>query len=121
MTTDQLNDLELAALQCIAAQYPHVDTAALNACVATKRENTGAGFFTSLTVEAGKFKPIDAPSPLGDVWIKIDGMQYGIGCLLFLTDGLPSLLEGYSFGDEGTSEVDFGAVTFSVSADPTWI
>ncbi len=62
--------------------------------------------------------PSGVRSPLGDAWIRVKGMKFGICCLVFLTEGYPTLLEGYSLGAEDTSIIDFGSVAFSVRDGP---
>jgi hypothetical protein len=85
-----LNDLEITALQSIASNYPDFEPEIghiFQSCVVTKRENTGGGFFTSLAPQTQAFAPIRLRSPLGDAWISIKGLRYGICCLVFLTEG----------------------------------
>lgn len=118
-----LSDLEIAALRCIATCYPDLEPeigAAFRSCIATKRQNTGGGFFTDLAVQSRICLPDGLRSPLGDAWISIKGMRFGICCLVFLTDGYPTLLEGYSVGGEDTSKIDFGSCAFEMrDAPPT--
>ena len=117
----RLNQLEVAAVRSIASNYPGFESGLvriLEACVVTKRENTGGGFFTTLASQTAEFSPIGLHSPLGDAWISIKGMRFGICCLVFLTEGYPTLLEGYAVGAEDTSRFDFGAVAFRVRSGP---
>jgi hypothetical protein len=118
-----LNDVETAALHAIAANYPDFEpqiASMFESCVVTKRENTGGGFFTTLALQTQVFSPIGLRSPLGDGWLSIKGLRFGICCLVFLTEGFPTLLEGYAVGPEDTSEIDFGTVAFKVrDAPPT--
>src|SRR5665213_3482708 len=105
---DNLNALELAALQRIAENHRDVAPALLStfrSCAVTRRENTGHGFFTDLTLGTQTLPPIALQSPLGDASISVDGMQYGIGCLVFLKNGHPNFLEGFSYADEDTSKI----------------
>jgi hypothetical protein len=57
-------------------------------------------------------------SPLGDAWVKVEGLRYGICCLLFLSDGYPTLLEGYSVAGEDTSQINFNLVKFALRREP---
>ena len=37
---------------------------------------------------------------LGDVVAEVEGVEHGVGLVLFIEDGLMTCLEGYVFGDE---------------------
>ena len=87
-------------------------------CTVTNSENTGGGFFTALAADTAAFAPVDLRSPIGDAWFDIEGMQVGICCLVFFTDGYPTLLEGYAPAGEDTSKINFGAVKFAVRSEP---
>jgi hypothetical protein len=84
----------------------------------TQRENTGGGFFTSLALQGENHSPVSLRSPLGDAWVKVEGLRYGICCLLLLTNGYPTLLEGYSVGGEDTSQINFNLVKFVLRRGP---
>ena len=118
---DSLNNLEITVLEQIADQYPDARMELrdlFRSCGVSKRENTGAGFFTTLVMQAEGHPPLRLRSPLGDVFVAIDGLRYGIGCLVFLKHGYPCLLEGYALAAEGTSNIDFGTVDFTVRLEP---
>jgi hypothetical protein len=108
-----LSRLEQAVLDAIALQVPEVaDVLAgqQGQVRVTARENTGAGFYTTLDVSRGS--PIKGvASPLGDVGATVVGLQHGMGFLLWLRDGHIHQLEGFSYG-ESTSGVDFERVAF---------
>jgi hypothetical protein len=97
-----LSDLERAVLLAIADQHPE-HRAALRQQVSSasvaQRENTGAGFYTKLRITEGP-RLEGAPSPLGDVGAKVDGLTHGMGFLLWLEDGMAETLEGYTYDDE---------------------
>lgn len=116
-----LSDLETAALERIAAIYPDLEPdigRSFRSCLAMTRQNTGGGFFTDLTSASCILLQNRVRSPLGDAWIAIKGMRFGICCLVFLTEGYPALLEGYSVGGEDTSNIDFGSCEFAVREGP---
>jgi hypothetical protein len=120
----RLYDIEAAALREIAVQHPEVEvqlTGLFASCIATKRENTGLGFFTTLSPDAEKYLPINMRSPIGDAWVSIEGINYGMCCIVFLSDGYPSLLEGFTLAGEDTSQIDFGDVQFTVGSFPEMI
>ncbi len=108
-----LSSLEQAVLEAIALQVPEVADALAGhqeKVRVTARENTGAGFYTSLDVpHRSPIKGI--ASPLGDVGAAVVGLQHGMGFLLWLRDGHIHQLEGYSF-EESTSGIDFERVAF---------
>jgi hypothetical protein len=117
----KLHDLETAALRAIAHDCIDVAPQLLDlfkSCTVTHSEKTGSGFFTALTLDTAAFSPVSLRSPIGDAWLDIDGMQVGICCLVFFTEGYPTLLEGYAVAGEDTSEIDFGSVRFRVRSEP---
>jgi hypothetical protein len=78
----------------------------------TKFENTGAGFFTKLTISPDASR-IAEPSPLDVGTGSVANLRHGMGFLLFLQDGHASLIEGYAY-DDSTIGVDFETVAFDV-------
>lgn len=96
-----LSDLERAVLAAIAEQVPE-HASALRAQVSSAhvaaRENTGAGFYTKLAIADGP-KMDGAPSPIGDIGVDVEGMEHGLGFLLWLRDGVADTLECYSYDD----------------------
>lgn len=84
-------------------------------CRVRKREFTGAGFYTWLTV------PPDAPqtSPSGTFTLsgahaELAGLDHGAGFVLFVTNGILDNLEGFSY-DEPWPET-MGTYTISRSS-----
>jgi hypothetical protein len=64
------------------------------------RTFSGCGFFTKFSVppEVGR---VDPPNfEIGDVRLELSGVKLGAGVLLFVRDGLLSMLEGYTYGEE---------------------
>ena len=108
-----LSPLEQAVLDAIALQVPEVADALAGQqgkVRVTARENTGAGFYTTLDIPHRL--PIEGvASPLGDVGATVVGLQHGMGFLLWLRNGHIHKLEGYSYG-ENTSGIDFERVAF---------
>ena len=114
----RLNDLEVATLAAIAGQYPEQEAgllAQIQAARIVRRENSGAGFFTHLSVDRGSSKPVCLPDPIGNVWadVDIDGSQDAMTFLVFLEDGYICMLEGATTGGD-TSGTDFNEVRFSM-------
>ena len=110
-----LNPLESAILQAIRATKPEVALALdeqLHAVVVTSRENTGAGFFTTMRPLNAKTL-ISQTGAIGNIFAKIAGMQNPMTFVLFIKDGIIDALEGASI-DESTGGVDFSAVKFEM-------
>lgn len=84
----------------------------VDAVCCTARENTGNGFFTDLHVDPDQVTALTGPSPINGHFVRVDGLQYAIGLILFFKDGYLNLLEGYSVGGEDTSEIDFSTASF---------
>lgn len=66
----------------------------------TKREFTGVGFFTEFTL------PDDAPvhrdlpdDTIGGVSADFPSVQHGAGFLLFIRDGVVTMLEGFTYDE----------------------
>jgi hypothetical protein len=108
-----LSSLEQAVLAAIALQVPEAADALDGQHGKVRviaRENTGAGFYTTLDVSHRS--PIKGVgSPLGDVGATVVGLEHGMGFLLWLREGNIHRLEGYSY-EESTSGIDFEQVAF---------
>lgn len=117
----QLTELERAAIEAIVAEKPDYFgplSEQLQSAKVEKRENTGGGFFTTISVSSLAPAAI-VSSPLGlNVYASVDGMEYGLGMLLFFEHGRMSLLEGYSIGGEDTSAIEFEGAAFAINAAP---
>ena len=111
---DRLNNLELAALLLIAQEQADIGQQLwplFRSSMVVARENTGHGFFTTLRPDRNQSPPLTLSSPLGTAWIDIEGFRTPMGFLLWLTDGYPSELEGFTTVDD-TTGIDFAAVRF---------
>jgi hypothetical protein len=83
------------------------------------RENTGGGFFADLSV-ASDAPDLDRKTAHWgrDVWMSIDGLEYGLGMILHFKDCRANLLEGYAVGPEDTSAINFQTVRFAIASEP---
>lgn len=79
----------------------------------TKFENTGGGFFSSVAV-ANDAPLLSSRSPLDVACAKVDGLEHPMGFLIFVKEGRITLLEGYAFGYEPTTDIDFQRVIFEM-------
>ena len=84
----------------------------------TTRENTGAGFFT--TIEVCKDAPrANGPGVLGyETHARVKGLTHGLGFVLFMEDGRLRLLEGYATGPESTAHLNLEDLIFTVGKTP---
>jgi hypothetical protein len=64
------------------------------------RTFSGCGFFTEFSVpsEVARVDPLNFE--IGDVRLELSGVKHGAGVLLFVRDGVLSMLEGYTYGEE---------------------
>lgn len=67
----------------------------------TRRDFTGTGFLTTFTIpnNVPRLEPLMS-FQLGDVIGKIDGVNDGVGFVLFIKNGVINYLEGYTYGEE---------------------
>ena len=110
--------LELAILRAICEKESvERDRTSLEAQLSTaileSRTNTGAGFYTAFTVGRSSSVPIGGDRLRTGPAARIDGLQRGMGFILWLRDGYVALLEGYSY-EESTIEIDFERAGFEI-------
>lgn len=116
----EFTDLEQAALHSIFSEAPGLTDdleRQLEKASVTSRENTGGGFFTAIMV------PDDAPQVSADVLgyethAHVDGIEHGLGFVLFMEDGKLHLLEAYACGPESTAHLDPSNLSFEVFRRP---
>src|ERR1700741_907874 len=108
--------LERTVLTAICDMHP-ADRAALAAQLSTatlrSRENTGAGFYTRFAVERDSSRAIEGERSRVGPETKVDGLQHGMGFILWLTEGYADCLEGYSYG-ESTGGISLESVSFEI-------
>jgi hypothetical protein len=108
--------LEDSVLNAICEMYP-ADTDALSAQLLTttvrSRENSGAGFFTTFDVERDSSVAIEGERLRNGPAAKIDGLQHGMGFILWLKEGYAECLEGYAYA-ESTIEIDLEQIVFEL-------
>ena len=84
-----------------------------HAAMVSNFENTGAGFFS--TIVAAEDPPtLTEESPLDGAYAKVEGIEHGMGFIVFLKDGRVSLIEGYCHGDDSTGGLDFARLKFDL-------
>lgn len=99
-----LNEIEGAVLDKLLAGEGHalqVLRAQRERLFVAKREFTGVGFFTEFGHPLDVVR-LQTPRRVrfGDVLAEIDGLEHGAGFVLFIDDGLITMLEGYSTANE---------------------
>jgi hypothetical protein len=108
--------IERAVLNAICEMCA-TDRIALEAHLATStildRRNTGAGFFTDFVVQQASSAAIGGERLRAGPTAQIDGLEHGMGFILWLKDGYANCLEGYSY-EESTVEIAFERVSFEI-------
>ncbi|HEX8578729.1 MAG TPA: hypothetical protein VF655_03950 [Allosphingosinicella sp.] len=110
-------EMEMAALRAIFAETPDVSKQLqrqMQVARVVKRENTGGGFFTEIAVP-NKVPLVVCPNELGyATHARVQGLNHGLGFVLFLAEGKLHLLEGYAEGAEDTRLLDLTSVSFEI-------
>lgn len=109
-------ELELAALHSMFSEIPELAPqleGQLSVATVVDRENTGAGFFTTISVPADA-TPIPISEPLsGETHARIPGLKPGLGFVLFFKEGRLETLEGFTY-EGSTTALDLTNVTFDI-------
>ena len=113
--------LELAALRAIFSETPDLTAdleQQMDRAAVTKRENTGAGFFTTIAV-SDDAPQVNTHRILGHkTHARVHGLEHGLGFVLFMREGRMHLLEGYGYGPESTASLDLLDLTFEIFNAP---
>ena len=117
-TFTPLEQTAVAAILVENAEHRAIIEQQLMQTVVLSRENTGGGFFTELEVgsDAQSFEA-DRPSLGQNVWLGVEGLEFGLGMILHFENGRASLLEGYAVAPEDTCAIDFADVRFAVVSE----
>lgn len=79
----------------------------------TDREMTVVGFFTSLRVDPVPIRGGLDTYVIDDVFADVVGLAHGAGFLLCVSDGVVSMLEGYTFDERWPDDVDDFTLRYS--------
>lgn len=71
----------------------------MSTAVVLSRENTGAGFYTRFSIERTYQTPIEGERQRRGPEVRIDGLEHGMGFILWLKEGYADCLEGYCYGE----------------------
>src|ERR1700730_6083719 len=108
--------LERAVLRAICEVHL-VDRAALEAQLSTaivlSRENTGAGSYTRFSIERSSVAAIVGERLRPGPSARINGLEHGMGFILWLKEGYADCLEAYSYG-ESTTGIALERVGFEI-------
>ena len=113
--TAALYSIERAAIEAIIRQHSRLSDALivqLGEATATNRRRTGTGFYTDLHISDHAPLVITA-SPIGKLFADVEGLEHGMGFLLWFANGKMKCLEGFSF-EEPTTLIEFEVVVFSI-------
>ncbi len=73
----------------------------LSCATVSKREFTGVGFFTKFSLpDEAQVRHTVPDMTLGGVGAEVPGLKHGAGFILFVRDGVVSMLEGYTYVDD---------------------
>lgn len=110
-----LTDFERRALESMAPLFGRqadAFRAQIASATVTDRENTGVGFFTSVTVDKG----ICVPVPLSHqgAHFEVPGIEHGMGIVLWDTngDGYLEIIEGWTVDENALVGVDLLELKF---------
>jgi hypothetical protein len=101
---EMLNELEVQVLRKLL-EGDHESLVALRrqleGCRVRKREYSGTGFFAELDApeDAQRAPVTSARVRFGDVVADVEGVEHGVGFVLFIDDGTMTMLEGYTFDE----------------------
>jgi hypothetical protein len=112
----EFTPLERAALRAICEVHL-ADRAALEAQLSTavvlSRENTGAGSYTRFSVERSSVAAIEGERLRRGPSARIDGLEHGMGFMLWLKEGYADCLEAYSY-EESTTGIALERAGFEI-------
>lgn len=104
-----MNDLDQRLLQMLLAGDDPVLSmlrGQLDNATQRPKELSGVGFFIHFDVSEQALRiPGDPSFNFGDVIGEIEGLEHGVGFVLFVEKGLLAMLEGYTYGEQLPSEL----------------
>ena len=92
----------------------------LELCTVVKRELTGFGFYTTVTVPENISRIAGLNFKFGDVAGEIPGLPSGAGFLLYVKDGVLEMLEGYSYDEPWPESIDSFDLTYLKGEERDW-
>jgi hypothetical protein len=105
-----LSPLEKAVLEMMLEkpnEYIEVIRQQLAHAQVGRREFTGAGFFTHFIVPSDAAVRRDLPNmEIGNVAVEFPSIQHGAGFVLFIRDGVITMLEGFTYDELWPEQTD---------------
>ena len=93
----------------------------LEQCTVAKREFTGHGFFTELTVPENIPRTTRLDIKFGDVIGEVPGLANGAGFLLYVKDGILDMLEGYSYDEPWPLSIEGFKLKYTKGEERDWV
>ncbi|HEY2819519.1 MAG TPA: hypothetical protein VGJ06_00650 [Candidatus Acidoferrum sp.] len=111
--------LEIAVIMAICEKHPSdrisIETQ-LAAAKVVSRENTGAGFYTRFELQRSSNVAIGG-TRVQDLrngpQVTVEGLNHGMGFILWLSEGFIDCLEGYTY-DDSTTALDLIDLEFKI-------
>lgn len=94
-------DFELRALDSIASMFGDAEDEfrkQVAASTVTDRINTIVGFYTRVVVDRSACRPLPIQSKGGH--FEVDGVEHGVGVVLWEEDGYLETIEGFTYDDD---------------------
>jgi hypothetical protein len=102
----QLEDHALILLLAGDDPVLHTLRTQLQHSTRTSRELTGVGFYTNFLVASDAPRLSGNPSfHIGDLFAEMEGLQFGTGFVLFVTEGSLTLLEACTYSEDWPNKV----------------
>jgi hypothetical protein len=112
----RLTALESAALREICRQeanWREILERQVATATVLGRKNSGAGFFTSFSIDRTTLPVTDGRRVIGNVAAALEGFQDPLLLMLFMNDGYADFLEGAAVRDS-TLGIDLATIAFKV-------
>jgi len=106
-------DFEQKTLDCIAPLFKQDEAAFRDQVAAAKvvdRINTIHGFYTRVEVDRAACRPLRISC--NGAAVEVNGLEHGMGILLWDTDGFLETVEGFGYGDDDLEGVDLAELEF---------
>lgn len=110
-----LNKLEKDALKGISVQHPDLSdliTGQLQTLTVVERWNSGKGNFSYFSSDVD-VPHIEIRGFFGDLFMRIEGLEFGVGFMVLIENGKLDMLELYSYG-ESTEQINFETAAYEI-------
>jgi len=90
-------------------------------CAVVKREFTGFGFYTTITVPEDVHRTAGLSIKFGDIIGEIPRLVNGVGFLLYIKDGVLDMLEGYSYDESWPPPINNFNLKYMNGEERDWV